>query len=172
LAKQYPAQSRAQRKQNLNKLARYLIEFDRPDPWYVRAYNRLLKRVPPAFCMDEYNTWQSSSPHKVECGSAACAVGHAPSVGIQPFKNESWDTYSFRTLIWEDDRNWAWCFSSVWADYDNSATSAGLRILHYLAYGTPDWYCCSDDSVEGQMRSLNKHYPRYQDALERARILI
>lgn len=168
------AESLATRKQNLNRLARYLIEFDKPDPWYVRAYNWVFDIKPPKFGMYDFHSKTTclDSPRRLECGTVACAVGHGPMAGIGFYKNESWESYSHRVFINIDNRDWAWCFSGVWADYDDSATSAGLRILYYLAYGTPDWYCGYHDYVQHQEDCLDNNFSTYLANLEQARLLV
>lgn len=79
-----------------------------------------------------------------ECGTAACAVGHAPLAGIKPRRREEWHDYSHRTLIGGGDE-WLWCFSAAWRGVDNTTKGAAKRIYWLLENGAaPNKY---DDST-------------------------
>ena len=85
----------------------------------------------------------TSLPTKVvECGTAACAVGWAPTFGIKPKKNEDWEEYSYRTLIgaslFISADEWDWCFHSHWSHTDNTPQGAAKRIIWLLLHGLPD----------------------------------
>ena len=78
---------------------------------------------------------------KHTCGTSACAVGHGPSAGIEPLRDESWVKYSKRVFIefTETDRlaelAWEWCFSDEWSEVDNTASGASRRIDYLLEHG-------------------------------------
>lgn len=76
---------------NLDKLATYLeglpedyAEFRMRDYYYLKG--RWLR---PKDCMVN---------RQVQCGSAACAIGHGPAAGIRTYDDDSWDDYSMRVF--------------------------------------------------------------------------
>lgn len=76
------------------------------------------------------------------CGTAGCAIGHAPMLKhvTQPTVNESWSRYSDRFTFntdsgdtsFEQDYVWQWFFGGFWACYDNTPQGAGKRIMFAL----------------------------------------
>jgi hypothetical protein len=69
-----------------------------------------------------------------ECGSAGCAIGHGPYVGIQKFTSETWGEYSVRVFgLGYYDKNWKHCFDPEWALIDNTPESAAKRITEVIA---------------------------------------
>lgn len=69
------------------------------------------------------------------CGTAACAVGHAPELLNIPLKrNEDWNEYSTRVLIDFENEGieWSWCFSGDWHSIDNTPKGAAHRISMLL----------------------------------------
>lgn len=97
-----------------------------------------------AIYLESPSLGETCRPTKVvECGTAACAVGWAPTFGIKPKKNEDWEEYSERTLIGESKdvystSEWDWCFSPRWALTDNTSHGAAKRIIWLLLHGLPD----------------------------------
>ena len=91
------------------------------------------------------------------CGTSACAVGHAASLGelkdpdgiFKDFKiqkesseqdawYESWREYSERVFgLNSIDDCWDWCFGSRWTSIDNTPTGAAKRIMWLITKGLP-----------------------------------
>lgn len=72
------------------------------------------------------------------CGTAACALGHAPSIPtLEPHPSEDWFDYGERISGLDEDRNtdWVWCFGGFWSDVDNTPKGAAQRIYHLLNEG-------------------------------------
>lgn len=72
------------------------------------------------------------------CGTAACAVGHAPGAGIPIHEDdEDWADYSERVfgLNAFADNRWGWCFCGWWDQFDNSHYGAAARIRYLLKHG-------------------------------------
>jgi hypothetical protein len=77
------------------------------------------------------------------CGTCACALGHGLAAGIAPlaplaevtFQWSFWQSYSEQFV--DGDRQWQWCFSDAWGDFDNSHRGAAARIRYLLANGVP-----------------------------------
>ena len=98
-----------------------------------------LKTVEDDFDMKHFNQYNQHAC-KNACGTSACAVGHGPSAGIEPLKDESWIKYSKRVFI-EFTGNepaelaWEWCFSDEWSEVDNTASGAARRIDYLLEHG-------------------------------------
>jgi hypothetical protein len=71
------------------------------------------------------------------CGTAGCAIGHAPFVkGLPPpDENDNWGEYSLE-ITYEDglchtdeqDRLWDFMFGGFWSDFDNTPHGAAKRI--------------------------------------------
>lgn len=85
----------------------------------------------------------------LNCGTAACAVGHGPNAGIKPKKGEEWGDYSYRTLIdsvsdcehVDGNIAWEWCFSGEWSEYDNHHWGAARRINYLIKHKrVPGWF--------------------------------
>lgn len=82
------------------------------------------------------------------CGTVACALGHAPFVlGIDnPFLSGStideseWVNQHFGTYDYCESPVYGWCFSSFWAEVDNTSRGAAARIFYMLENGVPDNY--------------------------------
>ena len=112
---------------NLRKLADYLAALP-------RGYAH--------FNMGSYHGENPWAPYGAvapsECGTVACAMGHAPFAGIEaPVQDETWGEYSNRIFELSSEE-WNWCFSGMWADIDNSVRGASLRIYWLLENGLPD----------------------------------
>lgn len=100
------------------------------------------------------------------CGTAACAVGHGPSLGrikdkafaiFKPIEGmfektytdftgetykaqeyEGWTDYCERVFgIEGGDEEFEWCFGGSWSDIDNTPKGAAKRIAYMLKHGIP-----------------------------------
>ena len=87
------------------------------------------------------------------CGTSACAVGHAPYVPGMPQPNDAdygWSDYSERIFELESyDKAWDWCFSAAWDDIDNTPKGAAARIRYLIQH--PDlknWESCCDNRCD------------------------
>lgn len=96
------------------------------------------------------------------CGTAACAIGHAPlvpGISVLPREDEEYVDYSFRFLsgedipVWEARDNpelklaWNWCFGEEWAGVDNTPQGAAKRIMYLLSIDVDDLRETFDDDV-------------------------
>lgn len=73
-----------------------------------------------------------------ECGSVACAIGHAPLL-FRPLPGELWISYSdrvFNLATMSDE--WKWLFAAEWSNTDNTLEGAAKRIHYLLDHGLPD----------------------------------
>jgi len=97
-----------------------------------------------------------------DCGTAACAIGHAPTLAqvdseFRPTKRkitmtnpwtkeettfkepESWTAYTYRVFGLEEfSREWYWCFGPNWSNVDNTPVGAAKRIMYFIKNGVPD----------------------------------
>ena len=73
----------------------------------------------------------------IDCGTIACAVGHAPAAGIPVMRGEDWDAYEARVFNLTT-AEWKWCFSSYWTDVDDTPHGAAKRIRYMLEHGVPE----------------------------------
>lgn len=71
------------------------------------------------------------------CGTAACAIGWAPTAGIRVSKNdETWNDYSVRVFGYADGSDvWEYMFGGEWTSYDNTPGGAAKRIRYVLENG-------------------------------------
>lgn len=96
------------------------------------------------FGMHTYNG--DGKPHELghQCGTVACALGHAPYVkGLPvPLYDEFWGDYCERVLgIDSVSFEWDWCFDANWVYKDNTPQGAAKRIKYLVEKGLPDnWY--------------------------------
>lgn len=105
------------------------------------------------FGMDDYYYTPNKRytlPHKAlsptDCGTVACAAGHAPSAGIVPSSpGMSWEGYIDEYFELSDDEYY-WCFGCEWSDVDNTHQGAAKRIRWMLANGVPDDF---EDQIKG-----------------------
>lgn len=78
----------------------------------------------------------------ISCGTAACALGHSPYVqGLPgPLEGERWFQYSGRIFDLNSGflKGWDWCFSSDWAEIDNTPKGAAKRIYYLLSLRNED----------------------------------
>lgn len=73
------------------------------------------------------------------CGTAACAVGHAPQVeGLpKPIEGEGWAPYSERIFgVSGYSLEWDYMFSDSWDIVDNTPHGAAKRIRYIAEHGT------------------------------------
>lgn len=119
---------------NMERLAEYLANYTPPKKsWY-------------------FNMWTFFAPG--ECGTGACAVGHAPyalKIDHQDLPTYGhgaidWTQFAHENLIAAEndtgyqhyqDEAWEWCFSSYWADVDDTPEGAATRIRILLDSGVP-----------------------------------
>lgn len=87
-----------------------------------------------AFSMETYS--EAGAEYKPVCGSVGCAIGHGPYAGIPKAAEEAWAEYTER--VFDLDMNeLRWCFSGLWAKYDNTPQGAAKRIRYLLEHGAP-----------------------------------
>lgn len=74
-----------------------------------------------------------------DCGTAGCALGHAPFFGFEKSSDEYWLKYCKRHFgVSLNDDKWDWLFSSCWARVDNTRLGAAKRIQYLIDNGLPD----------------------------------
>ena len=126
-------------KENLLKLANYLEQLPEDyDHFYM--YNFASGGITPQHIHTEIN----------QCGTVACAVGHAPialNLKEKHIKGMEWqditDNYLINRQTNEDE--WDWCFSEGWPSIDNTAKGAAKRIKTLLEKGLPPYDKEEDD---------------------------
>jgi hypothetical protein len=79
------------------------------------------------------------------CGTAGCAIGHAPLVKgtTKPLPDEYYYEYSFRYSFKDEHAHqdrlsrilWSLMFDGLWEQVDNTPHGAGRRILFILRHG-------------------------------------
>lgn len=68
-----------------------------------------------------------------QCGTVACAVGHAPLAGLDCSGAVDWWELSENLFgMGGESFEWSWCFSADWAYRDNTPQGAGKRIIFML----------------------------------------
>ena len=92
------------------------------------------KKLKADFSMETYSA--DGGSYKPVCGSVGCAVGHGPYAGLPKNSTESWYAYEVRVFGLQNEE-WEWCFSGLWAKYDNTPKGAAARIRYLLKRGTP-----------------------------------
>jgi len=108
---------------------------------YLHGYSKMEVKL-AEFGMRSYASGNIGDD-AISCGTAGCAVGHAPYAGILKTNKEGWTKYSHRALIDEDAdyknsyNAWAWCFSGAWGNVDDTANGAACRIDYLLEHGIP-----------------------------------
>lgn len=128
---------------NLLKLAEYLetlptTHFDMTD--YVRGVSLDL----------DYP--HSTRPHLNECGTVACAVGHAVAI-FPTHPDQTWSEFAEETFgvdAYSDENLFGWMFGSGWTPIDNTPAGAAKRIRYYLENSVPKGfsiYCPNDEYV-------------------------
>lgn len=100
------------------------------------------------------------------CGTFACILGHGPTFGIPPQREESWHSYGYRILALSfddlDDRLiFDWCFSQYWPN-DISQGIVRLTMLLNGKYDTEIYPDVIDDITYGAWKQdvfdYNKKY--------------
>lgn len=106
-----------------------------------------------------------------DCGSVGCAVGHGPYAGIKKKPEENWNEYTervfgFRVLqaISAISSPWSWCFDSNWAEVDNTAFGAAIRIEYFLRNNrVPKFYTeCMLQFEEGANEVFASEYAKWR----------
>lgn len=93
----------------------------------------LRRRLRARFNMRLYS--ETAISHK-NCGTIGCAIGHGPYAGIPNSFDEGWMTYSDRVFDLSANQ-WTWCFSTAWAQFDNTPKGAAHRISYLIEHGEP-----------------------------------
>lgn len=126
-----------------------------------------LEALPPDYAhFDMADYWGLTPPVNSvapdECGTVACAAGHAPAalgitaamltdLGLLSRDGIRWNRFIDLFLLAHPDHgddvpsmsfreqrpDWAWMFSDRWAAYDNTPAGAAARIRYYLIAGVP-----------------------------------
>jgi len=119
----------------LRKLAKYLLSLPE-DYGKFHMSNFLIAKEDYSCCLNEVNI---KTLHT--CGTAACALGHTPSIFRIPEDCRSWWGLAEHLFgIDDDSEEWDWCFSGDWAHVDNTHYGAAKRIMWLLDKGLPeDW---------------------------------
>lgn len=109
----------------------------------------------------------------IQCGTAACAVGHGPAAGLAMTEEElalllvlpnrvrgydTWGVYSERVFdIKQNGPRWEWMFGGGWCGKDDTPHGAAKRIRYILEGFDPpmiiDEYGCEEpfDSCEATL---------------------
>ena len=123
-------------KANLKKLAKYLATLpDDYEKFHMKVYCSTIDEG--GYVGDEdFGPNQADAILSNKCGTVACALGHGPSAGIMPTKDDHfWDQYSENHfgLVWGSD-GWTHCFDVEWAQdpETNTPKAAAKRIHEYL----------------------------------------
>lgn len=99
----------------------------------------------------EYEFGMAQFWEEHECGTVACAVGHAPfvlglPVPVAPLARsaKNWAVFAEDRLLpsgYIEDCEFDWMFGEFWVRTDNTARGAAARIYWYLEHGVPDdWH--------------------------------
>lgn len=160
------------RRENLRKLADYLAALPEDYQHFEMSYffqlnydlmDRLYQdslRGKPGLKSNLFYKKGFYESHLTECGSAACAIGHAPAaleIELADYDFiDDWVIFSKQFLIKVEDLGWDWCFSGVWEITDNTPHGAAQRIYTFLDAGLPvDWL--------DQLRLRNPYRPSLSD---------
>lgn len=151
----------AEQRANLLRLAHYLLHGPR-----LMEFNM-------GFYMIGRHRLGVIRPHNHECGTVACAAGHGPAAGIEPFHGETWYSYTRRCFIGADLDLLAadcrtWCFASDWARTDNTREGAAHRIIYMLKYGVPDHWAAQMHGTAERVYSTPSVIASYADLLAEA----
>lgn len=120
--------------ENLLKLALYLL--DLPE-----GYNQFNMAV-----FYEENYLGDRGLGDAECGTVACAVGHAPrALSLEPpdesteamGDEDPWFSWSHRHLGKLSTPVWQFCFGGFWTSCDNTPQGAAARIIYAVTCDTP-----------------------------------
>ena len=124
--------------ENLQKLSKYLRTVD------PAKFNMNKFATAPVSLLSAIGLRKSVIDTMTDCGTAGCAVGHAPDAGIPKYSTESWVAYSCRVFdIAKYDTEWIWMFDEIWTCVDNTPHGAADRIDYLLGHpefvGSDDW---------------------------------
>ena len=125
----------ANQRTKLRKLANYLLSL--PEDYEKFDMSNFIVRDDNGssdFCQINETTLHT-------CGTAACALGHAPSIFRVPKDcADWWDLAELLFGLEEYSDDWDWCFAGGWVDVDNTHTGAAKRILWLLDKGLPEYW--------------------------------
>jgi len=128
---------KAQHKKNLLKLADYL-DTVKKEKFHMKEF-RANEELIGLWCSDP--GFKSLVP---SCGTAACALGHAPALFPRIWKQKLADETYYSGLcrqvfgVWEYSDAWTWCFDSGWSKRDNTPKGAAKRIRYMVENGVPE----------------------------------
>lgn len=124
--------------ENLLALARLLFSIPEESKSQFDMYNYMVKQGEVTFG----SAFTPTQAVEHTCGTAACAIGHAPRLGLcPPNPDESWYAYSLRFTFKseplssdidhcsDEDVLWDWMFSAEWSAWDNTPQGAAKRIM-------------------------------------------
>ena len=105
----------------------------------------LLKVEPMSFGMATFTTIEGhvsgiDRPKSIknECGTCACAAGHAYSMGIGDLNKRTWIKYAFDNFTDGSQLIFEWIFGGQWSHVDDTPVGAAKRILYMLKLGIPN----------------------------------
>lgn len=116
-------------RENLTKLATYLEALS-ADYTHFHMSSYFRGGDGPHFVND--------APFAGSCGTVACAVGHGPAAGIPANEGTVWWSDYAEEAFELQQKEWEWCFASMWVVVDNTPQGAAKRIQHLLEHGLPD----------------------------------
>lgn len=126
---------------NLLALAKYLDELVQPAKFNMRYYWRTRNR-------SRFLTAIDRDDYKSECGTVACAVGHAALL-FEALPSESWSSFSERVFgVNSEGKEWRWMFGPNWSTVDNTPQGAAKRIRLFVEKGLPG---NSDEQYHGDV---------------------
>lgn len=124
-----------QQSMNLRKLSQYLRLHAVQEHFHMGVYYKKKNAGPLGQFASPDRAMQ---PPKL-CGTVACALGHGPAAGVDPFEDWLWRTYSRNKFGMESySKDWEFVFGPDWEIHDNTPAGAADRIDYYLVHGTPD----------------------------------
>jgi hypothetical protein len=131
-----------QQKRNLAKLALYLKRMRRNKKFNMMTYMNVDVENDklPRYALDAYEKYS-------ECGTSACAVGHAPFIGPEfiPLAEETWVKYCERLFTSAEKYLYdQWCFFFHYSHMDVPLYAA-IRIAYTLQTGyipKETRFCC------------------------------
>jgi len=121
-------------KENLLKLAEYLDKI----PTDYKHFGMECFMVNDEGCSIEVDEVTKASYQ--HCGTAACAVGHAPLVkGLEIRPTDcDWNDYCERIFAIDPfSSKFEWMFGGSWHHSDDTPAGAAKRIRHLIAKGVP-----------------------------------